>query len=190
MGGRMLPVSARGNEGRRERWRDEAAPLQQRGPSLLSVLLSNSEVYWRRQLRDPKLFAGHVAKWHFFSHDLFPKEKKNQMGRKPSRHVALLHLPLPARYPPSAVQQYASCLRCCDKTGCLYVGDSHIRAYVSQTGVAQPWLRQKTFICGGICHEDCGAFLPNLTKTSLTWTSHYELTYASRCSVCKAIYFS
>lgn len=87
--------------------------------------------------------------------------------QKPSQHVALLHLPLPARYPPSAVQQYVSCLRCCDKTGCLYVGDSHIRACVFQTGVAQTWLGGKeTFICLGICHEDCGAFLSNLTETS------------------------
>lgn len=27
---------------------------------------------------------------------------------------------------------------------------------------------KETFICRGICHEDCGAFLPNLTEKSLT----------------------
>lgn len=152
-----------------ERWRDEAAPLQRRGPGLLSVLLPASEAHWWAQLWDVRLFSGqHVSGAALFQSWPLSKRKKNQIAREPSRHVALPHLPLPARYPPSAVQQYVSCPRCCDKTGRLYVGDSHIRACVSQTGVAQPWLGKETFICRGICHEDCGAFLPNLTEKSLT----------------------
>lgn len=152
-----------------ERWRDEAAPLQRRGPRsplrpsprLWSPLMGST-------MRREAVFRT-ACKWSgTFSVVAFFRKEKNLIAREPSRHVALLHLPLPARYPPSAVQQYVSCPRCCDKTGRLYVGDSHIRACVSQTGVAQPWLGKETFICRGICQEDCAAFLPNLTEKSLT----------------------
>lgn len=105
--------------------------------------------------------------------------------------------------PSSCLLSSISCLtvlvlsESCDKTGCLYVRDSHIRVCVSQSGVARPWLGKETFICGRICHEDCGAFLPNLTETSLTlgpcarpsgWqvimNSHMHHAHA-RCSVCR-----
>lgn len=175
MGGRMLPVSARGNEGSVGMMKRWGCPASMKGnftyngnPESLSVSLSLSLPLWsplmatEDQRSDADCFQSSF-RWGGGSAWYLPSLSEIRPIKLPQHRLPIL---------PICPFTVGVLLGCSDKTGCLY-----IRADVLKFVFPQPaWptvIGKETFICCGICHGNCGAILLILAYSNVFYATFY-----------------
>lgn len=171
-----------------ERWGCSAAATEPESPLCPSLQLP--QVYWWSQLKDVKLFSVHVSAMALFQS--WPLSKNHPSTWRCCTSLFLLAILHQLSNSTCPVWDVVTRLA-------AFMLETHILELVFSKPVwpKRDWGEKRHLSALESATRTVALFSPTWQKLllmpascALTATGHYELTHASRCPVCKAVYFS